>query len=130
MAGCGPAVRGAWGASGAGLAGFRRAGQYGQRAVDVTETPADPGGGQPAGRAGPLPGQADVGGEAAGEVQLGVGGDDQPGPPVGGGGVADLRGGPSQDLLEQAKGMFQVKAAQERLPGAVQRVSGGDGCRG
>ena len=66
-------------ASGAGLAGFRRAGQAGQHLADVTEPPADPGRGQP-GRAGPLPGQPDVGGQAPGEPELGVRGDDQPGP--------------------------------------------------
>jgi hypothetical protein len=56
-----------------------------------------------------------------------VAGDDQPGPPVRGGGVADLRGGPAEDLLEQAEGVPQVKAAQERLPGAVHLARGGAG---
>src|SRR5258708_39498507 len=38
---------------------------------------------QAAGRAGLLPGQLQVGDEVAGETELGVAGDDQPGPPVG-----------------------------------------------
>jgi hypothetical protein len=29
--------------------------------------------------------------------------------------VADLRGGPPEDLLEQAAGVFQVEAVQERF---------------
>jgi hypothetical protein len=65
---------------------------------------------EPAALAGPLPGQPDVGGEGPGQAALGVAGDDQPGPPVGGGGVADLRGGPPQDLLEQAECMLKEQA--------------------
>jgi hypothetical protein len=58
---------------------------------------------EPGGRPGPgLPG--------------GVAGDDQPGPPVRGGRVADLGGGPAQDVLEAA-------AAQGRLLAPV-NVSG------
>ncbi len=57
-------------AAGAGFAGFRRAGQSGQCLADVPEPAADPCGGQPAGRAGPLPGQPDIGGQAAGEASL------------------------------------------------------------
>jgi hypothetical protein len=60
-------------------------------------------------RAGPLPGQPDVGGQPAGEPELGVGGDDQPGPPVGGGRVAQLRPGPAQDLLEESERVFLVR---------------------
>ena len=39
---------------------------------------------------------------AAGEPELGMAGDDQPGPPVGGQRVADLRDGPAEGLLESA----------------------------
>ncbi len=53
---------------GPGFAGFRRAGQIRECLADVPEPAADPGGGQPAGRAGPLPGQPQVGGQVAGEV--------------------------------------------------------------
>src|SRR6516164_3546585 len=79
------AVLAAGRASGAGFAGFGCAGQPGQGVADVPESATDPGGGQAAGRAGLLPGQLQAGGQVAGEPQLGVGGDDQPGPPVGGG---------------------------------------------
>ncbi len=51
---------------------------YGYVPVTWAEaTPAaDLGGGQPTGRAGPVPGQADVGGEAAGQPELGIAGDE------------------------------------------------------
>jgi hypothetical protein len=106
VAGCGAAVPGAWRAAGAGLAGFRCTGRTVSRRADVPEVPADPGGCEPSGRTRPLPGQPDVGGEGAGEAELGVAGDDQPGPPVRGGRVAELRGGPPQDLLDQTEGVL------------------------
>src|SRR5207247_9796131 len=49
----------------------------------------------------------------------GCAGQDDPGPPAGGGRVADFGGGPAEDLLEQAEGVFEVEAAQERLPELV-----------
>jgi len=76
VAGGRAAVLGSGRAAGPWFGGFRRAGQTGQRLADVAEPPPDPGGGEPAGRAGPLPGQPDVGGEVAGEMQLGVAGED------------------------------------------------------
>jgi hypothetical protein len=51
-----------------------------------------------------------------GEAKLGMAGDHEPGPPVRGVRVAQLRGGPAQGLLEQPEGVFQVEAAQKRLP--------------
>ena len=48
-----------------------------------------------------------------------MGGDDQPGPPVGGLRAADLGGGPAQDLLEQPEGVFQVEPAARLL---LQRI--------
>jgi transposase len=119
VAGCWAAVRGTWWPAGSGLAGFWRTGRTGQSRADVLKSPADPGRGQPARRRGPFPGQAQVAGERAGQPQLGMAGDDQPGPPVRGGRVADLGGGPAQDLLEQAEGVLEVEAAQERLPAPV-----------
>jgi hypothetical protein len=110
MAGCGAAVLRSWGPSGAGLAGFWCTGQAGQGRADVPESAADPGGGEPSRRGRAFPGQAQVVGEGAGEAELGVAGDDQPGPPVGGAGVADLGGGPAEDLLEQAEGVFEEQA--------------------
>jgi len=44
-----------------------------------------------------------------------------------GGGVTDLRGGPAEGLLEQPEGVFEVEAAQERLPAAVHLAAGGLG---
>ena len=101
MAGSRAPVLRSWRASRAGFAGFRRAGRAGQRLADVPEPAADPGRGQPAGRAGPLPGQPDVGGEVAGQAELGVAGEEDPGPPVGGGRVAQFRPGPAESLLEE-----------------------------
>ena len=76
------------------------------------------------------PRQPDVCGEVAGEVQLGVGGDDDPGPAVGGGRVAELRAGPSQLLLQEPERVLDVETAQERLPGPVHLVCGGGGAGG
>ena len=101
MAGGGSLVLRALRAAGAGPGGFRRAGGNGQVLADAPVAPADAGGGEAAGRARLLPGQPDVVGESAGEVQLDVGGYDEPGPPVGGGGVAELRAGPAELLLEE-----------------------------
>ncbi|HEY3735453.1 MAG TPA: hypothetical protein VGL63_16210 [Streptosporangiaceae bacterium] len=70
-----------------------------------------------------LPGQAQVGGKLAGEAELGVAGDDQPGPPVGGGRVAQPGPGPAEDLLEEPERVFDIEAAQERLPAAIHRIS-------
>ena len=125
VAGGGVTVLRAWRASGAGLAGFRRAGRAGQCLADVPEPAAHPGGSQPAGRAGPLPGQPDVIGEVASELELGVAGDDQPGPPVRGGRVPQLGPGPAEHLLEESERVFEIEAAQERLPGTVGLLSGG-----
>ena len=86
VAGGGALVLRAGRASGAGPGGFRRAGGNGQVLADAAKPAADAGGREAAGRAGLLPGQPDVGGEVAGQVKLGVGGDDEPGPAVGGAG--------------------------------------------
>jgi hypothetical protein len=101
VAGGGAAVLRAGRAAGSWFAGFRRAGGDGQVLADAAEPAADAGGGEPAGLAGLLPGHPDVFGERPGEVQLGVAGDDQPGPAVGGGRVAELRAGPAEVLLEE-----------------------------
>ena len=96
-------------AAGPWFARFWRAGQIGQHLADVAEPPPDPGWGKPAGRAGPLPGQPQVGGEGPGEAELGVAGDDQPGPPVGGGRVAQLGPGPAENLLEEPERVFVMQ---------------------
>jgi len=110
VAGGGALVPGAGGASGAGAGGFRRAGGNGQVLPDAAKAAADAGRGETAGRAGLLPGQSDVGGEVPGEVQLGVGGDDEPGPAVGSGGVAQFRAGPAEGLLEEPECVLKEQA--------------------
>jgi hypothetical protein len=104
--------------AGTGFAGFRRSGSAADLRADVPEPPADPGRGQAPGRRGAFPGAAQVGGQWAGQAQLGVAGDDDPGPPVRGGRVADLRGGPAEDLLEEAEGVFvmQISSLRAHLP--------------
>jgi hypothetical protein len=84
---------------------------------------ADPGWGQAAGRAGPLPGRPQISGEMAGEVQLGVAGDDEPGPPVGGGRVAEPgagpasgRGGPATAAAGPASGAAGGQAQARAFP--------------
>lgn len=98
---------------------FRRDCRAGCCRADVAKPPADPGGGEAAGLAGPFPGAPEILGEGPGEAELGVGGDDQPGPQVGRVGIPDLRGGPAQGLFHQPEGVLQVEAAEEGLPPAV-----------
>ncbi len=130
VASCRAAVLGAGWPPRAGLARFWRTGRTAGERADVPETPAHPGRSEPPGRGGPFPGTAQVGGQRTGKAELGVAHDDQPGPPVSGPGVADLRRGPAQDLLEQPKGVFQVKPAQERLPEPVHLLRACAGARG
>ncbi len=80
---CGVSVAGAGWASGAGSAGFRCAGREQGGRADVPKPAADPGRGEPVRCGGAFPGAAQVGDERAGEAELGVRGDDQPGPAVG-----------------------------------------------
>ena len=68
-----------------------------------------------AGKAGLLPGKPLIGGQAAGKPELGEGGQDEPGPAVGGGRIAEFRAGPAQGLLEEPECVFEIKAAEERL---------------
>src|SRR3954447_16910918 len=101
-------------ASGTGSGGFRSVGGQGDVWAEVSKPAADPGRCQPTRPDRFLPGSAQVGGERAGETQLGVGGDDQPRPPVGCLRSADLRDGPAQGLFEQPEGVFEIETAQER----------------
>ena len=57
-----------------------------------------------------LPGQPQLRDEDAGEAELSVTGDDQPGPPVRGGRVAEPGRGPLQDVLEQPERLLDAKA--------------------
>ena len=72
-----------------------------------------------------LPGAAQVLGEVGGEAELGVGGDDQPRPPVACFGGADLWGGPAQGLLEQPERVFEVEPAEKSLPEPVHMLREG-----
>src|SRR3954453_6457899 len=87
LAGCPVLVGDSRWSSGSRVAGFRRTGRQGDLRPEGGKSAADPGGGQSPGRAGSFPGAAQIHGELTGQAQLGVGGDDQPGPAVGGGGV-------------------------------------------
>ena len=49
----------------------------------------------------------------------GESGEDQPGPGVGGGRVAEPGAGPAEGLLEEPERVLDIKASQERLPAAV-----------
>jgi hypothetical protein len=95
---------------------FRCAGGGACRFACAAECGADPARGHFPGWDSRLPGEADGGGERAGEPQLVPGGDDDPGPPVGGLGCAQQRGGPAELLLEEPEAVLDVEAAQVGLP--------------
>src|SRR5512147_245053 len=113
-------------ATGARPGGIRCAGREGDLRSEVAKPSTHPGGGQPSGWAGPFPAAAQVVGEVASQAQLGVAGDDQPGPAVGGVRVTQLGGGPAQVLFEESEGVLEVEPAQERLPGPLDLLGGGD----
>src|SRR5258708_40278216 len=94
VAGGRPAVLRAGRAAGTWPCGLRCSRENRQGAADGPEPAADAGGSEPAGRAGLLPGQAQVGGQVPGEPELGAGGYDGPGPPGGGGPGPPLGAGP------------------------------------
>lgn len=64
--------------------GFRRAGGVTGFATQVPKPSPDAGRGEALGRGRAFPGQAEVGDGGAGKAQLSVGGQDEPGPAVGG----------------------------------------------
>ena len=109
------------------MGGFRRAGRERGLCAQAPKPAADPGWGEPLGRGRSFPGPPEIIGEAPGQPKLGMRDDDQPGPAVSGGGIAELRDGPAQGLLEQPEGVFQVEPAQERLPAAIDLGWGGAG---
>jgi hypothetical protein len=100
-------VLGAFGAARAGLGGFRGAGGGADGVAGVAESGADAAGGHLLWRQGALPGQPGVGGQGPGEVELGVAGDEEPGPPVGGARVAEGGLVPAEGLLEEAEGVLK-----------------------
>src|SRR5580704_7785996 len=112
VAGCFALVLRSFGPSGAGAGGFRRAGGGAGHLAGAAEPGADLARGHRRWLRGPrLPGQPGDGTQAAGEPQLGEGGDQEPGPAVGGGGVAQQRPGPAELLLEEPEGVLEVEAA-------------------
>src|ERR1019366_2459739 len=84
----------------------------------------DEGGGESAGFVSSFPWEAEVVNEVACEAELGVGGEDEPGPAVGLFGVAQRWGGPAQGVLEEPEGVLDVEAAQVSPPTDVE-VEGG-----
>lgn len=64
------------------------------------------------GFAGSFPGEFVVGDEVSGEPELGVGGCDGPGPPVGLFGGADRGGDPAEGVLREPEGVLDVEAVQ------------------
>jgi hypothetical protein len=68
-----------------------------------------------------------IGGQRAGEPELGVSGDHQPCPSGGCLRAAKPGLGPPERLLEQAKRAIQIESAEERLPTAVDVPRGGGG---
>jgi hypothetical protein len=112
--GCG-ASGGALGASGARGRGFCDMGRGADLAPDVGKPAAGSAGGERPGRvAWFFPGAPQVGGQRAGEQQLGVGGHDEAGPPVGLLGSADLGGGEPEGAFEEPVGVFFVESGPGR----------------
>jgi hypothetical protein len=91
----------AFGAARSGGVGFRCTGWGAEGGAKSAKPSADAAGGELAGLAGPFPGQALVVDVVAGQAQLGVGGDDEPGPTVGLLGGAQRRGCPAEGVLDE-----------------------------
>lgn len=89
--------------------------------ADVPKPAADPMRAQWPGRIWrPFPRMAKVTSERDGQAELGVGGNDQPGPAVGLLGGADPGRGPPQGALGEPEGVLGVEAAQVGPPHHVQ----------
>ncbi len=101
------------------------AGRQGGFRAEVAKPSANACRGEPARSGGGfLPRAAEVFGEVAGQPELGVRGDDQPGPAVRGLGGAQAGPGPVQGLFEEPERVFDVEAAQVGVP---ESVKGGGG---
>ena len=105
---------GAFRASGARRDGFRWVGGSPDVCTQKTKPPPNARRGQHGRIARPFPGQSAVVDEAAGQPQLGVGGNDEPGPTVGLCGGADAACSPAQRSLDEAKRMLDVKNVASR----------------
>lgn len=92
---------------------------WGGLPVEAAKSSADAGGREASSARGPLPGFTEVFCKWPGESELGVGDDDQPGPAIGGCGLAEFGNGPAQRLLDHPEGMFKIEPAQEPLPESV-----------
>src|SRR4029453_19229794 len=90
----------------------------------MPETLTDSAGYHRSSRQGWLPGQPVVGDQGSGESELGEGGQDQPGPPVGLLGRADLRGGPAEGLFREPEGVLDVEPADGGAPDPVEVQAG------
>ncbi len=101
------------GSSWSGSGGFRCSGGAGGLCARVPKPSPHAGGCKPLRGSGFLPRVSQVGGEVAGEAELGVGGQQQPDPPVGSGRVAKLRAGPAEGLLEHADGRMWNQPPQK-----------------
>ena len=87
--------------------------------MEAAKSSADAGGGEAGGPGGSFPGPEEVLGQGPGEAEVGVSGDDQPGPAVRRLGGAELRAGPAERLLDHPEGMFKIEPSKERLPEPV-----------
>jgi hypothetical protein len=86
----------------------------------AAETRGGPAAATSAAADGPLPRQPLVAGDLAGQTELGVAGQHQPGPPVGLLGMPGPWRGPAERLLGEPDGVLQVEPADVRAPGQVQ----------
>ncbi len=119
-------VAGSWGTAGtlwasrAGRVEFRWTGRRADGGAKSTKPPADPRRGESGGVTRAFPGQAVVGNETAGQPQLGVGRDDEPGPAVGLLGCAQRRGGPAERAFREPVRVLEIEASQVGPPADVE----------
>src|SRR5215204_5532536 len=107
-------------ASGRSPTGFRRLRWCTHRRQECRKTPQHAGRGQPPGPLRSLPRQPPVGDDGARQPQLRVGGQDQPRPTVGLLGVPEPGSGPTEGLLQEPYGVFEVEPATVCLPEVIE----------
>jgi len=120
--GCFSAVFSAFGASGAGSGGFRRSRGMDRCPADAAIVCPDSCGRQQCGSYRLLPRQSVVSCNRPSKAELGVGGDDQPGPSVSRCRAAQMWPCPPQGLFQKPEGVLQIKAAQEHGPPMIDFV--------